>query len=61
LKVIVTGVTKVGGSETEENGNGAAVAAFVFEKVHSMFWTHLKGVKSGDVSYGDKSKPTAST
>ena len=32
LEVVVTGVAEVSGAETEENGHGATVPAFVFLK-----------------------------
>lgn len=35
-------VAEVGRAETEENGDRAAVAALVLEKVHSVFWAHLR-------------------
>jgi hypothetical protein len=28
-------------SEAEKDSDGAAIAAFVFEKVHAVFWAHL--------------------
>lgn len=45
----MTGVAEVGGPEAEENRYGAAVAAFVFEKIGRVFGTHLS---SGHVRTG---------
>ena len=41
LEIVVTGVAKVSGTEAEENGDGAAVAAFILEKVGPVFGAHL--------------------
>ena len=37
----MTRVAKVSGAEAEENGDGAAIAAFILEKVGPVFGAHL--------------------
>ena len=37
----MAGVAKVGGAEAKEDGNGAAVAAFVLQVVCAVLRTHL--------------------
>lgn len=38
----MTSVAEVRRSKAEEHGDGTAVAAFVLEEVHSVFWAHLQ-------------------
>lgn len=42
LEVIVTCITEMCRTEAEEHRHRAAIAAFVFEKIAAMLWTHLK-------------------
>ena len=37
----MAGVAEVGGAKAKEDGNGAAVAAFVLQVVGAVLWTHL--------------------
>ena len=49
LKVVVTGVTEMGGAEAEEHSDGAAIAALVLEEVGAVFRAHLS---SGHIRTG---------
>lgn len=46
-EVIVTSCTEVGGSEAEEHGNRAAIAALVLEEVSAVLMAHLQGGRRG--------------
>lgn len=41
LEIVVAGIAEMSGAETEEDGDGAAISAFVLQKVRSVFGAHL--------------------
>jgi hypothetical protein len=41
LKVIVACVAEVSGAEAEKHCHRTAIAAFILEEIHTVFWAHL--------------------